>query len=131
MLFCCGTDSNSSWYFHVAGQGVREALGFYAYPKFMRGDSSYARYLRDNSKRELRRLDAKFTKPSGAYQTLMQYMSKKWFWGVLANNCAVFAEDIVVAGGGSVEVLLNCPDQEFVHDLQKAVIESTRYPHVY
>jgi hypothetical protein len=39
MLFCCGTNSSDSWYLHVAGQGVRELLGFYAYPKFMRGDT--------------------------------------------------------------------------------------------
>jgi hypothetical protein len=37
MILCAGTSSDASWYFHVAGAGVREVFGVYAYPKFMRG----------------------------------------------------------------------------------------------
>ena len=113
MLFCCGTNSADAWYLHVAGQGVKEAMGVWGYPKFMRGDSNFYRYLTDNGKREIRRVDVHLRNPAAAYQKLMALMADKWFWGVLYNNCAVFAREIVVAGGGSLEVLLNCPDKEF------------------
>jgi hypothetical protein len=118
MLFCCGTSSTDSWYFHVAGQGVGELGGIWGYPKFMRGDSNFYKYLASNGKREIRRLNAKITNPIGAYNKLIEHMASKWFWGVLLNNCVVFARDIVVAGGGSVDVLLNCPDKEFVTKLK-------------
>jgi hypothetical protein len=123
MIFCCGTNSDDSWYFHVAGQGVREALGFYAFPKFIRGDANFYRYLSENNKREIRRLDAKFADPSSAYQKLMDYMSNKWFWGVLPHNCAAFAKEIITAGGGDVNVLLNCPDQEFVKKVGRGALK--------
>jgi hypothetical protein len=121
MMFSCGSNSENSWYFHVAGQGIKEAMGVYGFPKFMRGDRNYYRYLTDNGKREIRRLDARLTNPAGAYQKLMSLMADKWFWGVLWNNCAVFAKDIIVAGGGSVEILLNCPDKEFAQKADKAI----------
>ena len=120
MLFCCGTNSSDSWYLHVAGQGVREALGFYAYPKFMRGDANFQRYLTENGKHEIRRLDATISNPGGAYMTLMHFMSDKWFWGVLPHNCAAFAKEVIKSGGGNVQVLLNCPDQEFVQQVGEA-----------
>jgi len=120
MLFCCGTNSDDSWYLHVAGQGVREVLGVWAYPKFMRGDANFYRYLADNGKREIRRIDVRMTNPSGAYTALMKYMADKWFWRVLPNNCVTFTRDLVVAGGGTLAVPLNCPDQEFVRRLKKA-----------
>jgi hypothetical protein len=101
MIFCCGTKSDACWYFHVAGQGTKEVAGVWAYPKFMRGDSNFNRYLVDNGKKEIRRLDAKITNPAGAYNKLIEYMASKWFWGVLLNNCVVFARDIIIAGGGS------------------------------
>jgi hypothetical protein len=123
MIFCCGTNSDDSWYFHVAGQGVREAVGFYAFPKFIRSDANFYRYLSENGKREIRRLDAKFTDPSSAYQKLIDYMSNKWFWGVLPHNCAAFAKEIITAGGGDLNVLLNCPDQEFVKKVGKGILE--------
>jgi hypothetical protein len=121
MILTCGTDSSNCWFFHVAGQGRKEWGGIYAYPKFMRGETNYQRYLKDNGKSEIRRLDAKVTNPSGAYQKLTELMISKWFWGVLPHNCAAFARDIITAGGGDVTVLLNCPDQEFVHTLSTAV----------
>jgi hypothetical protein len=126
MLFCCGTNSNDSWYFHVAGQGVKEAMGVWAYPKFMRGDANYNRYLVDNGKHEIRRLNARITNPAGAYQMLTQYMSNKWFWGVLPHNCAAFAKDIISAGGGNVKVLLNCPDQDFLRRTGEAALEGLK-----
>jgi len=121
MLFCCGSNSADSWYFHVAGQGVREAFGVRAYPKFMRGDSNFYRYLNENHKYEIRRLDCKISDPAGSYQKLMAYMSNKWYWLVLPHNCSTFARDVIAAGGGSVEVLLNCPDQEFARKVERVM----------
>jgi hypothetical protein len=69
MLLCAGTSSDTSWYFHVSGNGVRELYGVYAYPKFMR-EKDYHWYLRENNKYEIRRLDAAITNPSGAYRHL-------------------------------------------------------------
>lgn len=86
MLFCCGKDSESCWYFHVAGQGVREVAGVLAYLKFMRGSAKFALYLAENGKREIRRLDARISNPSGAYAKLIKFMSDKWIWGVLLHN---------------------------------------------
>ena len=131
MIFCCGSNSDNSWYFYVAGQGVKEVMGVWAYPKFIRGDSNFYRYLSDNGKREIRRLDARLTNPAGAYQKLMKFMADKWFWGVLLNNCVVFAREVIVAGGGSVNVLLNCPDKEFAEKVLDAaaqgVVDSLPY----
>jgi hypothetical protein len=55
----------------------------------------------------------------------MSYMSIKWAWGYigswspinplpfpLIHNCATFVSDIIVAGGGDLTVMLNCPDLE-------------------
>lgn len=123
MLFCCGTSSEDSWYFHVAGQGVKEIAGVYAYPKFMRGDANFARYLSANGKKEIRRLNAKIANPSAVFEKLMKDMDTKWIWGVLVHNCVTFARDLVLAGGGSVEVLLNCPDQEFAGEVQNVLNE--------
>jgi hypothetical protein len=121
MVLCTGTSSTNSWYFHVAGQGVRELYGVYAYPKFMRGDEAFNRYLRENKKHEIRRLDAAITDPSGAYTKLMQLMAAKWFWEVLPHNCASFVKEVISAGGGNLAVMLNCPDQEVVHKIEGAI----------
>src|ERR1700686_229950 len=81
MLLAIGSNSANVWYLHVAFQGVGEvgaigaiqdgriwdavkdyALGnsgiLTGYPKFMRGDAAYNRYLEENGKHEIRRLDA-------------------------------------------------------------------------
>lgn len=123
MILCVGTSSESATYFHVAGQGLNEAYGVYAYPKFMIGDVNFDRYLIENGKKEIRRLDAKITNPSGAYQKLMLFMAEKWFWKVLPSNCATFAREIIRAGGGDLTVLLNCPDQEVVKGIGRTVNE--------
>jgi hypothetical protein len=109
MLLCCGVSSTDSWYFQVAGQGVRELWGVRAIPKFMRGDGNFMRYLNDSGKFEIRRLDATIRDPSGAYNRLMNYMLNPWFWGVVINNCAIFVREIIAAGGGNLSVILNCP----------------------
>ena len=113
MILCTGTSSDNAWYFHVAGQGLSELAGIFAYPKFMR-EEDYYQYLQENGKREIRRLDAQIKKPSGAYQKLMHLMNAKWMWAVLPHNCSTFVKEIISAGGGNLRVLLNCPDQEVV-----------------
>lgn len=120
MILCCGNNSADSWFFHVAGQGVREWGGVRAYPKFMRGDQNFQKYLSENGKHEIRRTDCTITNPAGSYQKLMGYMSNIWYWKVLPHNCATFARDVIEAGGGKIVVTLNCPDQEFVRKLGDA-----------
>jgi hypothetical protein len=111
MILCCGSNSDNARYFHVAGQGTEEYWGVYAYPKFM-NEAGYWRYLNENGKQELRRRDASISSVTGAYGKLMDYMANKWVWGVLIHNCAVFVRDIILAGGGDLTVMLNCPDWE-------------------
>lgn len=124
MLLSCGTSSADSWYFHVAGQETGhwwETTGLLAYPKFMRGDANFTRYLHENGKHEIRRLDATIKNPSGSYTRLTRFMVEMWFWKVLPNNCAAFVKEIIQAGGGDLSVLLNCPDQEFVRKVERTV----------
>jgi len=116
MLLCAGSSSANSWYFHVAGQGVAECMGFYAYPKFMR-EAGYSRYLRENQKCEIRRVDVRISNPRAAYQKLVDLMQARWLWRVQQHNCATFVQEIVAAGGGNLRVFLNCPDQEVVRGL--------------
>ena len=125
MILCAGSDSATSWYFHVAGAPTfSELYGFYAFPKFLR-EGDFAHYLSDNGKHEIRRMDAAIRNPAAAYTRLMQLMADKWFWRVLPHNCASFAKEIISAGEGNLTVLLNCPDQEvaqkFVTGLGKAI----------
>jgi hypothetical protein len=120
MILCAGTSSDTSWYFHIAGQGISELAGIYAYPKFMR-EAGYNRYLDENGKSEIRRLDAQISNPAGAYNKLMDLMNKKWFWRILPNNCATFVKEIISAGGGNLRVLFNCPDQEVVRRIGDAL----------
>ena len=123
MILCAGNSSANSWYFHVAGQGVRELYGVYGYPKFMR-ESDYNRYLSENGKHEIRRMDAQIASPAGAYQKLTELMISKWFWRVLPHNCASFVKEIITAGGGDLKVMLNCPDQEVVRALGQGIKEA-------
>lgn len=117
MLLCAGSNSQDAWYLHVAGiAGTTRGIhipGVYGYPAFMR-EAGYRRYLMENKKHEIRRLDAQITNPSRAYARLLQLMANKWFWKVLPDNCASFVKEVVAAGGGNLTVLLNCPDQEYV-----------------
>jgi hypothetical protein len=117
MILSTGTNSANAWYFHVAGQGAKEVWGVYAVPKFMR-EPGYRQYLLENTKHEIRRLDAKIKNPAASYQKLTDLMNDSWTWGVLIHNCATFVQQIINAGGGDLSVALNCPDQEFLQSLQ-------------
>jgi hypothetical protein len=125
MLLCAGYSSDTSWYFQVAGQGWREGFGVYAYPKFMREDG-YNRYLAENGKHEIRRLDAAISDPAGAYNKLTSLMADKWYWTFFIHNCAQFCKDIISAGGGDLSVLLNCPDQETLTIIGQALEDWTQ-----
>ena len=92
-----------SWYVHIAG--------FYNAPKFMH-ESGYRRYLKENSKRELRRWPIKLPNPKRAHEKLHELIEKPWLWGILAHNCASFVEEVVQAGGSKVGIYLNCPIAE-------------------
>ncbi|QBE62364.1 hypothetical protein [Pseudoduganella lutea] len=92
-----------SWYVHIAG--------FYKVPKFMNGDG-YKRYLKENGKREIRRWPVKLPNPQGAHDKLHELIEKPWLWGIIANNCASFVEEVVQAGGNKAGVYLNCPVAE-------------------
>lgn len=124
MLLCCGSNSGDAWYAHVAGiagnGGGLHVAGVYGYPAFMR-EEGYQRYLKENKKREIRRMDAKIQNPRAAYAKLTSLMADKWFWKVLPDNCAQFAKDVIAAGGGDLRVMLNCPDQEYVRKVGREI----------
>jgi hypothetical protein len=82
-------------------------------------EAGYQRYLRENGKQEIGHYDVKLTDPAGAHRKLEQLMADKWFWKGLPDNCATFAVQIIRAGGGNLDILLNCPNQDFVKQLRK------------
>jgi hypothetical protein len=91
------------YYFHVA-----EVRG---YPRYMR-EAGYLRYLKDEGKKEIRRVHVKLKNPEGAQLKLEQLLAQKWTWFVLPHNCAAFAEEIFQAGGTDAGLYLNCPTAE-------------------
>jgi hypothetical protein len=90
-------------YFHVTG--------FHAYPRYM-NDAGYRRYLREESKQEIRRHIVIIRDPDGAQRKLDELLAKKWSWFVLPHNCAAFVEDIIQAGGSKAGLWSNCPRAE-------------------
>jgi hypothetical protein len=91
----------SGYYFHVAGA--------YERPRYM-AEQGYRRYLLEAGKAELGRYPRRLTRPAAAYSKLQQLMSARWLWGVLPNNCIVFVEQILQAGGASnFGLYSNCP----------------------
>lgn len=91
------------WYFHVAGRND--------VPKHMH-EAGYRRYLKENSKREIRRWIVQIPNPEAAHQKLLEVVSKRWPWYVLYNNCVSFVEVILEAGGSKAGMYLNCPTLE-------------------
>jgi hypothetical protein len=91
----------SGYYFHVVGVHER--------PRYM-PEQGYRRYLAEASKVELGRYLRHLTRPAAAYSKLQELMSARWLWGVLANNCIVFVEQVLQAGGASnFGLYSNCP----------------------
>lgn len=87
-------------YFHVAV--------VHGKPKYMPA-SGYQRYLKENSKSEIRRRLLSLPNPSGALVYLEGLMSDTWTWGALPNNCVAFVEEVIHAGGGDWSSYSNCP----------------------
>jgi hypothetical protein len=91
-------------YFHAAG-------GVYHRPLMMDA-AGYARYLKENNKKELNRRRISIPKPRAAQAKLEELMIKKRVWLVLPNNCANFVEEVIQAGGSKMGLYLNCPTME-------------------
>jgi hypothetical protein len=86
------TGGYGGWYFHVA-----EVRGL---PKFM-NEAGYQRYLKENGKREIRRVFVPLKNPDAANAKLEEPLAKKWTWFLLPNNCGNFVEEVLQAGGTS------------------------------
>jgi hypothetical protein len=100
------TNNCGGWYFHVSG-------GFYRQPYFMDAQG-YGRFLRENGKREIRRVPLLVRDAKKAREKLVELLAEKWFWGVLPHNCVAFVEEVAGAGGSTFEVRWNCPQRETV-----------------
>ena len=88
-------------YFHIAG--------LYGPPKHM-DEEGYRRYLSESGKRELGRYRRHMLYPSSAYVKLTELLAQPWLWGVLPNNCIVFVEEVLQAGGDTnFGIYSNCP----------------------
>ena len=91
----------NGYYFHV--------VGVYDRPRFMT-EAGYQQYLAEAGKTELGRYRRYLSRPSVAYAKLQQLMNARWLWGVLPNNCIVFVEQILQAGGATnFGLYSNCP----------------------
>ena len=89
------------YYFHVAG--------VYDRPRYMTEDG-YRQYLTEAGKTELGRYRRFLSLPAAAYTKLTRLMSDRWLWGVLPNNCIVFVEEVLQAGGATnFGLYSNCP----------------------
>jgi len=89
-------------YFHVAR--------FRGYPFLIPGATKYARYLKENGKREIRRIPVVVKDSQAANLKLNELLSKKWTWGILPNNCVAFVEEVLAAGGVGWSCWHNCPE---------------------
>ena len=123
-------------YFHVAGSTVKNLLT--AYPHYM-SEAGYRRYLKENKKTELRRVNVKLSNPDGASLYIEELMSKKWTWGVLPNNCVAFVEEVLAAGGGdwggsysncpalAVKDTIEVQAQQYLRGLERSILASYGY----
>ena len=88
------------FYFHIDGPND--------FPRYF-SQAEYHRYLRENEKREIRRVRVPLPNPEGAQRKLEELSARRWKWMVLPNNCATYVEEIFRAGGSSFSSTLNCP----------------------
>lgn len=93
--------AGGGYYFHVAG----ELRGF---PRYMT-EKGFERYLKENKKREFRRVAFALPNPAAAEKCLEELLSQKWRWMVLPHNCVVFCETVIQAGGLNWGSYSNCP----------------------
>ena len=92
--------NKGGYYFHVAE--------LHGYPKYM-DQAGFQKYLKDNGKKELKRIRVVLPDPQGAVAYLEELLASKWLWGVLPNNCVAFVEEVIKAGGGNWSSASNCP----------------------
>jgi hypothetical protein len=85
-----------------------QVVGANGQPRWMDG-TGFQRYLHENGKQVLAEYDCKINDPASAQRKMVQLMSQPWKWGGPVHNCGNFAEEIVRAGGGDLNVVLNCP----------------------
>lgn len=124
------------YHFHV---GTGDQLGgIRGYPRYM-NKSGYQRYLKENKKKELRRVAVKISKPKAALAYIEEVMSNRWTWGALPNNCVTFVEEVIQAGGSKWNSASNCPAlataesiesraTRFLGQLDRAVRHQLRVP---
>ena len=79
-------------YFQIQGE-------LRAMPVYM-NQAGYERYLRENGKKELKRIRISLPNPDRATAKMEELLSQKWTWGVVWHNCESFVEEIIHAGGG-------------------------------
>jgi hypothetical protein len=99
-LILCAGPPGAAEYFQVAS--------IHGYPRYM-SESGYPVYLRQNGKRELRRVYLNLPDPGAARIYLEALLSRRWLWGILPHNCVAFVETIIKAGGGTWSSYSNCP----------------------
>jgi hypothetical protein len=87
-------------YFHVAD--------LHDYPRYM-DEGGFQRYLQDYNKRVLGIRFLHIQNPNAARYRMEEILAAKWRWLVIPHNCNTFVEEIVQAGGGTYELISNCP----------------------
>ncbi|MFN7001418.1 MAG: hypothetical protein ACK4ST_15550 [Elioraea tepidiphila] len=78
------------------------------YPYWMAA-SEFPRYLKENGKTLLGRKTVPLPKPAEAEAYLAAAIGKKWFWGLVYNNCVSFCEEYIAAGGSTWSMRTNLP----------------------
>ena len=107
-----------AYYFHV---GTGDQLGgMRGYPKYMT-KAGYQKYLKENKKKELRRVPVKISKPKAALAYIEEVMSNRWNWAVIPNNCVAFVEEVIQAGGSTWSSASNCPTLATAETIQSRV----------
>lgn len=76
------------------------------------GEHGYQRYLKENSKREIRRWIVPIPNLHAAHRKLEELLARQWLWLALPKNCVSFVEEVVKAGGSNAGMYLNCPRAE-------------------
>jgi hypothetical protein len=78
------------------------------YPYFM-NQKGYERYLRENKRMELKRVQVNVPNPAKAKRKLNKLKYQQWFWKGLTDNCVSYVETILQAGGAGFDLQPNCP----------------------
>ena len=99
-----------NYYFHISG--------VYNYPMYMRA-SEYNRYIRENKKTEIIRIERRLKNREAARKKLRSLLSEKWLWLIIPNNCTDFVEEVIGAGENDFGLIFNCPTQLEIKIKQK------------